>query len=111
MTLVKGNGIGSTDGMRYVPEWKALVVADFFSNAVHLVDGTSGEVTTLLQNPNSDGANGKLDKPSEPCVRGSKIYASNIDLPYDGNEADKPDTLTVIRLNISICCSQIFKCP
>ena len=102
MTLVKGDGIGSTDGMRYVDEWKALVVADFFSNAIHLVDAKSGEVKTLLQNPNSDGAGGKLDKPSEPCVRGSKIYASNIDLPYDGNESDKPDSLIVIPLKISL---------
>jgi sugar lactone lactonase YvrE len=101
MTLVKGNGIGSTDGMRYVPKWKALVVADFFSNAIHLVDAATGEVNTLLQNPNSDGADGKLDKPSEPCVRGAKIYAANIDLPYDDNEPDKPDSLVVIPMSIS----------
>jgi sugar lactone lactonase YvrE len=100
MTLVKGDGIGSTDGMRYVHDWKALVVADFFSNAVHLVDAKTGKVKTLLKNANSDGAGGKLDKPSEPCVRGSKIYVSNIDLPYDGNEPDKPDSLTVIPLNV-----------
>jgi hypothetical protein len=79
-----------------VPEWKTLVVADFFSNAVHLVDAVTGEVKTVLQNPNSDGADGKLDKPSEPCVRGTKIYAANIDLPYDGNEVDKPDSVIVI---------------
>ncbi len=101
MTLVKGDGIGSTDGMRYASEWKALVVADFFSNAIHLVDAATGEVKTVLQNANSDGAGGKLDKPSEPCVRGMKIYAANIDLPYDGNEVDKPDSLVVIPMKVA----------
>ena len=98
--LVKGSGIGSTDGMKYAAEWDKLVVADFFSNAVHLVDARTGKVKTLAQNANSTGAGGKLDKPSEPCVRGTTIYASNIDLPYDGNEPDKPDSLTVLKLKI-----------
>ena len=98
--LVKGDGIGSTDGMKYVPAWDKLVVADFFSNAVHMVDAKTGQVKTLAQNPNSTGADGKLDKPSEPCVRGTTLYASNIDLPYDGNESDKPDSLTVIQLKV-----------
>ncbi|TWT80312.1 NHL repeat protein [Planctomycetes bacterium CA13] len=99
--LVKGDGIGSTDGMKYVPAIKKLVVADFFSNAIHLVSPRTGRVKTVAQNPNSDGAGGKLDKPSEPCVRGTTLYASNIDLPYDGNEPDKPDSLTVIQLKIT----------
>ncbi len=98
--LVKGDGIGSTDGMKYVPAWDKLVVADFFSNAVHMVDAKTGQVKTLAQNPNSTGADGRLDKPSEPCVRGTTVYASNIDLPYDGNESDKPDSLTVIQLTM-----------
>lgn len=99
--LVKGRGMGSTDGMKYVAEWNKLVVADFFSNAVHIVNARNGRVKTIAQNPNSTGADGKLDKPSEPCVRGTTIYASNIDLPYDGNQPDKPDSLTVIQLEIS----------
>ncbi len=98
--LVKGDGMGSADGLKYIPAWGKLVVADFFGNAVHMVDAETGRVKTLAQNPNSTGANGKLDKPSEPCVRGTTIYASNIDLPYDGNESDKPDSLTVIQLNV-----------
>jgi sugar lactone lactonase YvrE len=98
--LVKGSGMGSTDGMKYVPPWNKLVVADFFSNALHLIDANRGRVKTLAQNENSTGAAGLLDKPSEPCVRGNKIYVSNIDLPYDGNESDKPDTLTVLEVKM-----------
>lgn len=98
--LAKGGGMESTDGMKYLTAWDKLVVADFFGNAVHLVDAKSGKVKTLAKNPNSTGAGGKLDKPSEPCVRGSTLYVSNIDLPYDGNEAEKPDTLTLIPLKV-----------
>ena len=99
--LVKGHGMGSTDGMKYAADWDMLIVADFFSNAVHLVSAKTGRVKTISKNPNSNGAGGKLDKPSEPCVRGTTIYVSNIDLPYDGNEPDKPDTLSVIPVRIS----------
>lgn len=99
--LVKGHGMGSTDGMKYVADWDMLIVADFFSNAVHLVSAKNGRVKTIAKNPNSTGAGGKLDKPSEPCVRGTTIYVSNIDLPYDGNEPDKPDTLSVIPVKVS----------
>ncbi len=94
--LAKADGMESADGMKYVAEWDKLVVADFFGNAVHLVGAKSGKVKTLARNANSTGAGGKLDKPSEPCVRGATIYVSNIDLPYDGNEVDKPDTITLI---------------
>lgn len=99
--LGKGNGLESADGMKYVPAWNKLVVADFFSNAIHIVSTRNGRVKTIAQNPNSTGADGKLDKPSEPCVRGTSVYVSNIDLPYNGNESDKPDSLTVIELDIS----------
>jgi len=99
--LVKGHGMGSTDGMKYAADWDMLIVADFFSNAVHLVSAKTGRVKTIAKNANSTGAGGMLDKPSEPCVRGTTIYVSNIDLPYDGNEPDKPDTLSVIPVKIS----------
>ncbi len=98
--LAKGSPIESTDGMKYVAKWDKLVVADFFGNAVHMVDAKTGKVKTIAKNDNSTGAGGKLDKPSEPCVRGNILYASNIDLPYDGNEPDKPDTITVIPLKV-----------
>lgn len=98
--LVKGQGMGSTDGMKYLADSNKLVIADFFSNAVHVVDAKTGAVTTLAQNPNSTGAEGNLDKPSEPCLRGSTLYVSNIDLPRNGNETDDPHTVVVMPIDV-----------
>jgi len=45
-----------------------------------------------------DGVGGLLDRPSEVCLRGNKIYVSNIDLPMKGNEYDRPHTISLIKL-------------
>ena len=41
---------------------------------------------------------GLLDRPSEVCLRGNKVYVSNIDLPMKGNEYDRPHTISLIKL-------------
>jgi len=46
----------------------------------------------------SDGVGGLLDKPSEVCLRGKRIYVANIDLPFDDNEYDTPHTISVLKL-------------
>jgi len=99
-TLAKGNGMKSTDGMKICPETGNLIIADFIGNAVHAVDPKTGKVTTIAKNENnSGGVGGKLDKPSEVCIRGKKIYVSNIDLTLDGNEHDAPHTISVIEMD------------
>ncbi|MBW8017590.1 MAG: hypothetical protein FVQ82_15535 [Planctomycetes bacterium] len=99
-TLAKGNGMKSTDGMKICPVTGNLVIADFIGNAVHAVDPKTGKVTTIAKNENnSGGIGGKLDKPSEVCIRGNKIYVANIDLTLDGNEHDAPHTISVIEMD------------
>ena len=98
--LVRGRGIESTDGIKFDPKTNAIYVADFVGNAVHKVDSRTGKVTTIARNANnSGGVGGLLDKPSEVCLRGNRLYVSNIDLPFDGNEYDQPHTISVIELN------------
>ena len=97
--LAEGDGMKSTDGMKVDPKTGDVYVADFLGNAVHKVDGKTGKVTTLARNDNTDGAGGLLDRPSEVCLRGNKIYVSNIDLPLAGNEYDKPHTISVIEMD------------
>jgi len=92
------DGMLSTDGMKICPVTGDIFVADFVGNAVHRIDGRTGKVTTLARNGNTDGAGGALDRPSEVCLRGKKIYVSNIDLPLAGNVYDKPHTLSLIDL-------------
>jgi sugar lactone lactonase YvrE len=98
--LVRGHGIESTDGMKFDPKTNAIYVADFVGNAVHKVDSRTGKVTTIARNANnSGGVGGLLDKPSEVCLRGNRLYVSNIDLPFGGNEYDEPHTISVIGLD------------
>lgn len=99
-TLAQGNGMKSTDGLKVDPDTGDIYIADFIGNAVHKVNPETGEVTTIAQNENnSGGIGGKLDKPSEVCLRGNKIYAANIDLTLDGNEHDTPHTISVIEMD------------
>ena len=98
--LVRGHGIESTDGIKFDPKTNAIYVTDFISNAIHKVDVVTGKVTTIAKNENnSGGVGGLLDKPSEVCLRGNRLYVSNIDLPFDGNEYDQPHTISVIELD------------
>jgi sugar lactone lactonase YvrE len=97
--LAEGQGMKSTDGLKVDPKTSDIYVADFLGNAIHKIDPATGKVTTLARNGNTDGAGGKLDRPSEVCLRGGKVYVSNIDLPLAGNTYDKPHTISVIDLS------------
>jgi sugar lactone lactonase YvrE len=97
--VARGNRMESTDGLKICPKTGEIYIADFVGNAVHKVCPKTGKVTTIWQNENnSGGIGGLLDKPSEVCLRGNKIYVANIDLPFDGNEYDAPHTISVIKL-------------
>lgn len=97
--VAKGQGMKSTDGLKIHPKTGDIYIADFVGNAVHKVCPKSGQVTTIWENENnSGGIGGLLDKPSEVCLRGNKIYIANIDLPYDGNEYDQLHTISVIDM-------------
>ncbi len=97
--VAKGDGMQSTDGLKICPKTGYVYIADFLGNAVHKVCPESGKVTTIWQNENnSGGVGGLLDKPSEVCLRGKKIYVANIDLPFDDNEHDAPHTISVLKL-------------
>jgi sugar lactone lactonase YvrE len=97
--FAEGCGMKSADGLKVDPKTGDVYVADFLGNAVHKIGAATGKVTTLAKNGNTDGARGELDRPSEVCLRGNKVYVSNIDLPLAGNKYDKPHTISVIRLD------------
>jgi len=98
--LAKGQGMQSTDGLKVHPVTGDIYIADFVGDAVHKVNAKTGKVTTIAKNElNSGGEGGKLDKPSEVCIRGNKIYVANIDLPFGGNEKDDLHTISVIDMD------------
>jgi len=96
--FVQGQGMLCTDGLKICPKTDDIFIADFLGNAVHRVSAKTGKVTTLAKNDDTDGAGGLLDKPSEVCLRGGKLYIANIDLPLAGNKHDKPHTISVFEL-------------
>ncbi len=96
--FAEGDGMLSTDGLKVDSKTGDVYIADFVGNAVHKVDGKTGAVTTLAKNGNTDGSGGALDKPSEVCLRGNRLYVSNIDLSLGDNVHDTPHTISVIEL-------------
>lgn len=98
--FAEGSGMKCCDGMKIDPKTGDIYIADFLGNAVHKVDSVTGKVTTIARNGNTDGAGGALDRPSEVCVRGNRLYVSNIDLSFAGNTYDKPHTISVIELDV-----------
>lgn len=67
----------STDGMT-IDEFGNIYVADFVVNAVARID-KDGHVKRIAQSPDTDGFNGELDQPGEPCVWNGKIAVSCFD--------------------------------
>jgi len=96
--FAQGAGMLCCDGLNVCRKTGDIFIADFLGNAIHRVDAKTGRIVTIAKNGNTDGSGGALDRPSEPCVRGNRVYASNIDLPLAGNTYDKPHTVSVIQL-------------
>lgn len=71
----------STDGMT-IDKYGNIYVADFSANAIAKID-PEGKVSRIAVSPDSDGFNGELDEPGEPCVWGNKIIVSCFDLVTD----------------------------
>ena len=88
------------DELKVDPQAGLVYIADLLGNAVHCVHPQTGQVTVVAQNEPANGHDGEWDKPSEVCLRGPRLYVSNIDLDkLDGNTFDKPYTVSVIDLS------------
>lgn len=105
--FAKAEFMKSCDGMDYDPRTNKIYVADLMANAVRMVS-MDGTVETLAQDPDNDGAGGKLDSPCEALVRGKTIVVANMDFPVKGSDQapgsvnttfEKPYTIGVIRLD------------
>ena len=79
-----------------------IYVADFSNNALAKVDPT-GKITVLAQNGDTDGADGGMDQPGEPIVRGNQLIITSFDMvthPDKVNRThDKPHTIVVLDLD------------
>ncbi len=69
----------TTDGMCIDYETGNMYIADFSDNALVMVT-PDAKVRRLAQSPDSDGMQGQLDQPGEPCVWNGRLVISCFDL-------------------------------
>jgi sugar lactone lactonase YvrE len=89
------------DGMFCDVRTDKIYIADSARNAIQVFDPKDKSVTTLWEDDDNDGSNGKLDQPCEPAIRGDDLIISNFDMPFPGlknSKYDKPHTMSVIKL-------------
>ncbi|MGL4594275.1 MAG: hypothetical protein ACRCUY_06055 [Thermoguttaceae bacterium] len=88
----------SVDGLKVCPKGYVFF-ADYVGNAVCVMNPKNGKTIVLAKNdvnPNEEAKkNGALDRCSEVCIRGGKLYVSNIDL----DDCSKPHCISVIDLS------------
>ncbi len=72
--------IPSCDGIFIDRNTDNLYIADSQANALRVVT-PDGEVHTLAENGDTDGADGKMDQPCEPLLVGDKLFVANFDAP------------------------------
>lgn len=90
----------TTDGMT-IDKNGNVYIADFAANAIGKVD-PQGNITRIAQSPDSDGFNGELDQPGEPCVWGEDIIVSCFDCVVDDYNIntghEMPATLCMLKV-------------
>jgi DNA-binding beta-propeller fold protein YncE len=92
--------ISCVDGLIVDRKTDKLYVCNSRTNAILMVTPT-GNVSTLAQNGDTDGANGRLDQPAEVLMKGNRLYISNYDNPekhFVNTKADKVHTMSYIDL-------------
>ena len=87
----------SVDGLKVCPKGY-IFFADFVGNSVCVMNPKNGKTILLAKNalnPNEEQKRaGALDRCSEVCLRGDKLYVANIDL----ETPQAPHTISVINL-------------
>ncbi|UOR06791.1 SMP-30/gluconolactonase/LRE family protein [Hymenobacter aerilatus] len=98
---LKGNKIRCIDGFVIDRTTDKAYVTDARQNAIFVVNLKDNTVTTLAQNPDTDGAGGKIDQPAEVLLKGKRLYISNYDNPvkhFVNTASDAPHTESYIDL-------------
>ena len=98
--LVKSPEMPCVDGIFCDLKTDKIYVTDSERNAIHVVT-PDGKMTTLWMNDDTDGADGLLDQPCEPLLRGNELIIVNFDMPFPGlknAKFDKYHTISVIKL-------------
>jgi len=88
----------SVDGLKVCPVKGYIYFADYVGNSVCVMNPKNGKTVLLAKNALNPGEGqklaGALDRCSEVCLRGDKLYVANIDL----ETPEPPHTISVINL-------------
>jgi len=99
---LSGKQLPCVDGLIIDRTTDKMYLCNSRENAIEIVDLRNGnKVTTLAQNPDTDGSGGKLDQPAEVLLQGKRLYVSNFDHPakhFANTKSDAPHTMSVIEL-------------
>ena len=99
---LSGKSIPCIDGLVIDRATDKMYLCNARENAIELVDlRNHNQVTTLAQNPDTDGTGGQLDQPAEVLLKGRRLYISNYDNPvkhFANTKSDAPHTISVIDL-------------
>ena len=90
----------SCDGVFIDKTTDNLFIADSEANAIRVVT-PDGQVSTLAENGDTDGSDGKMDQPCEPLLIGNKLFVANYDQPFPGfvnTGYDKVHNMTIIQV-------------
>ena len=99
---LSGKPIPCVDGLIIDRATDKMYLCNSRENAIEIVDLRNGnKVTTLAQNPDTDGTGGQLDQPAEVLLKGKRLYISDFDHPvkhFANTKSDAPHTMSVIDL-------------
>ena len=99
--LIRSDRLPCVDGIFCDKSRDIIYITDSQENAVKVYDISSGELSVLWENGDTDGSGGLLDQPCEPILRDGKLIVANFDMPMPGlknSTWDKPYTVSVIDL-------------
>ncbi len=98
---VVSTALSCVDGIFYDRQRDKIYIADSEKNAIQAYDVKTGQMSTLWENGDTDGADGLLDQPCEVLLRGNEMIIANFDMPFPGlknQRHDAPHTLCIIQL-------------
>jgi DNA-binding beta-propeller fold protein YncE len=98
---LSGEKISCIDGFVIDRATDKAYVTGARQNAIFVINLKDNSVTTLAQNPDTDGTGGKLDQPAEVLLKGKRLYISNYDNPvkhFVNVKSDAPHTESFIEL-------------
>ncbi len=93
--------ISCVDGLIVDRSTDKLYLCNSRENAIQVITLADGNVSTLVQNGDTDGKDGRIDQPAEVLLKGNRLFITNFDKPekkFVNTKADEVHTMSYIDL-------------